>query len=424
MVVVGAQFSPRPDAKQYSATLHGTCVKLMSERGPITSRSRLFELQIVIHLEMFTRYRARSAKTGHMRGSPQFQSLYTSLVADQDWLQGTLATLIETLPVTNPAQVQNIYRTWLDMETRSRLLAAAFVLDSQHNHLLQQELSDHGTMGGDDRTNIPFPSSAEAWNCTDLVPWRDLMTAQQPLTLGSVDSTLPPLDPFQASLRICYQLHSMRLTEISTETSLLYHPTKLGSLATVLTFHALSLSLLTPLHALIITASESWLFGTKITDKDVWQQAKLTLRNWVNGNAATKAVWHATQLLRLAFVNYGQQPLEMDGVGYLHDLWCLYIAALVCWAYGYGTGEDHADERAPWAPENAETFAGEYLAAMEVGEGWWEIGNVCKAARRRTRGLLEWVRVKVGDVGLGGLLDGAEDVLFRLVDGESEMVRF
>lgn len=33
MVVVGAQFSPRPDAKQYSATLYATCLTMMSDVG-------------------------------------------------------------------------------------------------------------------------------------------------------------------------------------------------------------------------------------------------------------------------------------------------------------------------------------------------------------------------------------------------------
>ncbi|KAL8668083.1 MAG: hypothetical protein Q9202_000061 [Teloschistes flavicans] len=41
MVVVGAQFSPRPDAKQYSATLYATCLAMMSDVG--TPRQRLIK---------------------------------------------------------------------------------------------------------------------------------------------------------------------------------------------------------------------------------------------------------------------------------------------------------------------------------------------------------------------------------------------
>lgn len=76
-----------------------------------------------------------------------------------------------------------------------------------------------------------------------------------------------------------------------------------------------------------------------------------------------------------------------------------------------------------WQSEHAENLAREYLGAMDV-QDWWKVGQVPAAARRSTRGLLECVRVRIGEMGLGGLLDGAEDVLFRLVDGESDMVKF
>lgn len=154
----------------------------------------------------------------------------------------------------------------------------------------------------------------------------------------------------------------------------------------------------------------------------MWQQAKITLRNWVIGDASNKAVWHGTQLLRLSFHNQNQQQQQTDGIGYLHDLWCLYAAALVCWAFGYGTAAS-AETQQEWVPENAEVLAANYLTAMDVPT-WEYVRNVAETTRRSTRGLLECVRVKIGEVDMGGLLNGAEDVLFRLVEGESELVKF
>ncbi|KAI4184343.1 MAG: hypothetical protein L6R41_004818 [Letrouitia leprolyta] len=295
-------------------------------------------------------------------------------------------------------------------------------VDLQHRHLLLQEPPDPSILSGEDHLRLPFPSSSEAWNCPDLSIWRDMIASQQILYLDTVDPSLPPLDRFQSSLRTCYQIYTLERLNNPTENDLTFHPTKCGSLATVTTYHALSFSRHTPLHALIVTASESWLFGSKMTVKEIWQQNRLTVRDWVNSDAATKAVWHATWLLRLSFQNQGQQVHPTDGVSYMHDLWCLYTAALVCWAFGYGTA-GMMDVPPEWQSEHAENLAREYLGAMDV-QDWWKVGQVPAAARRSTRGLLECVRVRIGEMGLGGLLDGAEDVLFRLVDGESDMVKF
>ncbi|KAL8833216.1 MAG: hypothetical protein Q9170_004411 [Blastenia crenularia] len=422
MVVIGAQFSPRRDAKQDSASLHAICQKLMSDRGPINSRSSVSDLQMAIHLEMFTRYRARSAKIEHMHGSPHFKPLYASLVADRDLLQSNYAALRQTLSaMTTAAQLQNAYRRWLDLETRCRLLDAAFVMDTHHNYLLQQTPPSSDILGEED-LDLPLPNPTETWDCPDLSTWHDLIMSQQNFSLSSLEMDPIPLDPFQSSLRTCYQIQFLQHSKNPIPSDLSYYPSKTNFLATILTHHALSVSKYTPLHALIITASESWLFGTKITDRTDWQQAKTTLRRWADNDSAMKAVWHATQLLKLAFHNQNQPPQQTDGVCYLHDLWGLYTAALVCWAFGFGTGAN-VTVLPQWMPDNAESLAWEYLGAMDVGN-WWELSGVTTAARRNTRGLLECVRVKIGDVGLGGLLDGAEDVLFRLVDGESEMVKF
>lgn len=366
MVVVGAQYSPRPDAKQYSASLHAKCLGMLSDRGSVTSRSPISDLQTVVHLEMFTRYRARSAKVEHIQGSPLFQSLFASLIADQDWLQTGHIGLQQTLSaVIAPAQLQAVYGRWLDLETRRRILVAAFVLDLQHRHLLQQKPSDPDIFAGEDDITVPFPSSSEAWDCTDLSTWRDTIASQHIFYLDTLDPSLPPLDRFQSSLRTCYQIYTLERVNDPTESDLTFHPTKCDSLATYLTYHALSFSRHTPLHALIVTASESWLFGSKITDKEIWQQNRHTVRSWVSSDAAMKAVWHATRLLRLSFQNQVQQVHLVDGVSYMHDLWCLYTAALVCWAFGYGTA-GMVDVQVEWQAEHAESLAWEYLGAMDV----------------------------------------------------------
>ncbi|KAL8763078.1 MAG: hypothetical protein Q9184_001038 [Pyrenodesmia sp. 2 TL-2023] len=390
--------------------------------APVTGQSSVSDMQAIIHMELFARYRARSAKIEYLQGSPQFQSLYESLMTDHKSLHTRAASLQQTLGAMSAlTQLRAACTRWIDLEARRRVLAAAFVLDTQYCHLFQQQPFYSGKLG-EDGLELPFPYSAEAWDCPNLLTWRDLVISQQHLLTSSLDFNLPPLDPFQSSVLTCHQIHSLRSSDDLIQRDIVIHPTKAHFTATTLNHHTFSLSNYTPLHALIITASDSWLFGTKITEETAWQQAKTRLRDWVAGDAAKKAVWHATRLLRLAFQDQSQQQQQLDGNDYLHNLWCLYTAALVCWAFGYGTGMD-VETRDEYRPENAQMLAVAYLRAMDVPT-WEYVLGVPEVSRRSTRGLLECVRVRIGDMDLGGLLNGAEDVLFRLVEGRSEAVKF
>ncbi|KAI4094802.1 MAG: hypothetical protein LQ344_002048 [Seirophora lacunosa] len=419
----------RPPSTFSDSSFHQGSITSPLSAGPsfpphwVNSRSPISDLQTILHMEIFARYRARTATIDSLQASPQFTSLYESLIADQTRLQHSAASLQQALNgMSSSARLQAAWKAWIDVETRRRVLTAAFVLDTQHSHLVQRQASYTGLLG-EDHLDLPFPCAADAWTCADLSTWRDLITSEQALSIGSVDrQSLPPLDSFQASLLYSYQLHRLQSSDQSIQRELSYHPTKSHTLATTLTFHALLLSNHVPLHALIMTASESWLFGTKITDEGVWQQGKGALRGWVSSHAAMKAVWHASQLLRLAFQAQKANQQPMEGIGSLHDLWCLYMAALVCWVFGYGTAAG-MERQQKWEPENAEMLAAEYLDGMNVAT-WQEVGMVDGIVRRNTRGLSEWVRGKVAEVGMGGLLNGAEDVLFRLVAGESKMVEF
>ncbi|KAL8818218.1 MAG: hypothetical protein Q9223_003105 [Gallowayella weberi] len=436
MVVIGAQYSPRPDAKQYSASLRAGCAALMSEA--ITSRSSVFDLQAIFHLEMFGLFRARSAKLEIIQSSPKFREAYTSvcsmnvhdwvfideaqLIADQDFLQVSQASLLQTLPPpTAPAQLQVVYRRWVEHEIRRRILVAMFVLDIQHSHLFQRERCYNGSLG-QDGLDLPFPTSAETWNCPDVFTWRNLIATHEAFSISGLGPNYPPLDFFQSSLLTCCQVHRLGRSSQPALDDFVYRSSKSYLQHALLTHHALSLTTHTPLHALIITASESWLFGSKVTDEAVWHRSKVTLRKWITSESAMQAVWHATRLLRLVFRGQSDalQP-ETDNGGYLHSHWCIYVAALVCWAFGYGSTKAKAQPEI--LTNNAEILTAEYLDAMNVLH-WLDVGNIAPRWLGSTKGLLESVRLKIGDVGMGGLLNGAEDVLFRLIDGESKLVEF
>ncbi|KAL8673609.1 MAG: hypothetical protein Q9168_001964 [Polycauliona sp. 1 TL-2023] len=445
MMVIGAQYSPRPDAKQYSSSLHAGCTRMMSDvsnkqhmfntakaywvgqQETTTSRSSLSDLQIVFHLEMFNLFRGRSAKLESLQSSLPSSTLYDSLTGDQEFLQVNQASLHQSLPPSNvPGQLQAVFLRWVEHESRRRILVAMFVVDTQHSHLLQRQPCYRETLA-EDSLNLPFPTSTDIWDCPDIFTWRDLITSHEAFSLSELGRHLPLLDPFQSSLLTCYQIHGSRISSDPKQHDLIYQSPKSPHQHTLRTHHALAFSTHTPLHALLITASESWLFGTKITDKATWQESKTAIREWVASESARKATWHAVHLLKLTLPS--QSPIlqqEQPGSGgYLHDLWSLYVATLVCWAYGYGRTNAKAQPTSlADADVDAEGLAAEYLTAMAVGE-WQDLdGEGAGIWAGYTRGLMEWVRCKIGEVGMGGLLNGAEDVLFRLVEGESGLVEF
>ncbi|KAI4106283.1 MAG: hypothetical protein L6R37_002265 [Teloschistes peruensis] len=393
---------------------------VMGQRGFATSRSSVSDLQIAIHLEAFHRFRDRVSKVEGLHGSRRFKTLWTSLVADQDWLRMNHASLDYLLSIAAVDDLRTAHAGWVDHESRRRIYVAAFIMDTQCSHLLQQPTSYRGAIVEDD-LDIPFPTSAEVWQCVDIHTWRNLIITQETFSLSGLSQDLPLLDPFQSSLLTCYQIYRCSARQ-SVQDDMAYYPVKSQILPTRKTYHALCFTTYTPLHALLITASESWLFGTKITEKVVWLESKAAVREWVSSDACKKAVWHATALLRLSSQDQVNQVQRQDEqAGYLHDLWCLYIAALVCWAFGYGTTNVPSQPRS--LSDNADVLAAEYLNVTNISS-WQEVEGIPATARANTRGLLEYVRGRIGELRMGGLLNGAEDVLFRLVQGEGEGVAF
>lgn len=334
---------------------------------------------------------------------------------DEDLFQQNSVLTLTNFPSNAPTNLNHFKTLWIYHETKRRILLAAFVLDTQNSLLFQQRLSCTLDL---DNVDLPYPQSTTVWDCNDTDTWRKLVSCHQPLDLRFMkhNSTFSsPVDPFQSSVLSCYQIQrrfaSLKCPAVRNERIRFYGPETHYSSA-YLTHHALQLCAFAPLESLLVVSSGSWLFGTKITENSVWMSAKAALRAWVSTEDAARCVWHAIQALRLV--------LGGDGVYLLHEQWCIYVAALVCWAYGFVPR--HSSRVVPDAiPVGvAETQTWEYLHAMNVSI-WKEVPHV--PLRWSTRGLLECVRAKIS-AQTGGLLNQAEDVLTRLVEGKSQLMNF
>ncbi|KAK9236285.1 fungal-specific transcription factor domain-containing protein [Lipomyces kononenkoae] len=79
-------------------------------------------------------------------------------------------------------------------------------------------------------------------------------------------------------------------------------------------------------------AGLSNVLGRAIRAQD-WLRAEESMKIWAKSHGASMSVWHASRLVSGAFL--GQTAYSADADVVLHRPWCLYIACLVLWAYGY-----------------------------------------------------------------------------------------
>jgi hypothetical protein len=107
------------------------------------------------------------------------------------------------------------------------------------------------------------------------------------------------------------------------------------------------LATLVPVHSLLITASSSWLFAQK-AEEGAWRDAMQEMREWATEGAdAPIAAWLAGKMLRAHFFPEVGAMTSGTSTVSLETDWCLYLCALVLWAYTFPIGEGTQQSRAP-----------------------------------------------------------------------------
>ena len=281
----------------------------------------------------------------------------------------------------NPCDLQTTYNHWIQYETRRRILVTAFILDTHRSTLFQRPLCHTFTSGVVD---MPMVSSSEIWKCQDAGEWLVLLSKSRPEHSGS---------PFtQRFLQAVYIISPTYEFSLQDQDS---------------TFHALLLATNTPITSLLTVAAESWLFARKVEHPTKWTAAKVKLRIWAQSEQASKAVWHAGHVLRRHFA-----PENMESMVALNTSWCLYLAALVCWAYGFSVQAQAQQLDLP---------SERYLNALNVPT--WKDVEVMRA-KGATKSLLIDVKAKMGGKGNGALIAEGERVLQRLIEGRGRLYWF
>jgi len=329
-------------------------------------------------LEVLALYRWKSPG---VYKSAHFAALYMSLLNDHARLSTDPVSYVQSLPANADRNLlQTAYTYWIGLETRRRVLLAAFVLDTQRSTLFQQPPCQTITP---QTPNLPIACPESIWECSDLQIWFSFI-CQPSLNINDIS-------PFTTNILQCLNIVAPSLcTPVQDPAS-----------------HALLMAIYTPIHPLLTIAAESWLFARKVEDPTHWTAAKSRLRAWVESDAASQAVWHAGHYLRAHLKNNNDNP----SVDALHTSWCLYLAALVCWAYGFSP-TPHL--------RNQGLEATRYLTAVNV-PSWKELKSMRGGGA--TREVLKSVRAVLGR-GSGALVAEGESVLGRLIEGRGRLCWF
>ncbi|KAH0544870.1 hypothetical protein GP486_008486 [Trichoglossum hirsutum] len=421
----------------------------------ITSASPIPDIQAAILSEMFSRPRSKKID---VQASPEFKKLYLSLLEDQRG-QDAISTAAQNLAITQDVSSQ--WKHWVEFETRRRLVLSAFMWDVQQATLFKQSLCDPSMDPA--ATGLYLPCPKQVWDCNspdewanmrNLAPQESSQLSDAVKVLASAGPQPQPLGEFASALTLTSLMsiaiaidqedsdHVAATASASGKRKDLessyerwwhsYFNSSRGSNSTVTTrtprdpgtllmYHMALLTLHTDIRDLLTVAGESFVFGQKRQKAD-YLQAKRDLRSWANTpSAAAKAAWHAAKILRIAL-----SATEKASAMTLTTHWCMHIAGLVCWAYGYAhTVRPSLPLPQPPSPSTGEAAktAWPYLEATNT-RSWEELDTV--EMRCRTTGLLIHVRTALERSTRGEcqLLSEGAQVLRRLAERRATFCGF
>lgn len=380
------------------------------------------------------------------------------------------------------AELRQAHSFWMNRETRRRLLVGSFILDTQLTALFEQQavLFPHWPSETvlAHTSNLPCPCDNELWECSNVEEWAELAASCRQVNLSAATDPATydnpsSLDPFRSRLTLAYLATYPSPSGSESDVGLAAFCENLAKrdpsglyTRTEFDMHAHSAAKHTPIRSLLIVSGESWLFGKKLENEDDFQIAKSRLREWVSSSKAHAALWHATALLRTAFRLGSDTPVESsfdigtpdESLGMLHEEWCIYLAALICWACAFDEttltqsrsptllasssmmlSPMLSETRSPNIAAAASSVPTGYPPLMDPRDAAAEMRHLLHTTdvedvsdlpaalamvRGQTRGLLEVVRTRKINGVLGGLLNEASGVLYRLVEGRSGLSRF
>lgn len=473
MVAIGSYYDTAPDAKQYSLALLEIATKILSQRKDFPSKNhkaRNVDLQTVVLLEILSTFCAQQIS---VQTSSKFRQLFAS-PSNQPANAAPLAIFRTLKGKRTAAELNRAHEFWLENETRSRILHACSVLDAQRADFFGQRrtVAIYPTVktGSSQVKQISLPCDDDLWEASPIERWAELAEKHEYTQLinGKPKVTAghqAQYSYFQQQVINANSTGHLRCTPPLQDVNISLDPIIARS---DFDYHAAWMCKHTPVQQLLAVTGESWVLGRKLDQKKNYDTAKRELRKWLDCTPSAQkpypdcmaAYWHALKLLRILHVG-GKDHFQTDVVfgttNMLHENWVVYLACLVCWAHGrrkpFGGAASHSNRRIPDSYGQVHVTNGTLSAAGGVTQDA-TISNVSclndpvRAAQEaetylmftnasspaslldldpavlsRTQGLLESVRTqKFTRHMMGGLMNDAEQVLLKLVEGKKSIV--
>lgn len=273
--------------------------------------------------------------------------------------------------MTGPNTVR--WHTWLDTETRRRILSACFLLDTHSSVYLEQNRVRDLDIASKGVPNIPLigPTN-DLWEAASADAWAAMVTSKgdsldelymlstiNPTALSS--TSVNAHVPFDRAIILAFETLLLPTrddpTRFSRSESEITEPetyrmaNMFPECPVANTYLALAH---TPLHDLLAASGDSWIFSQKVLEVKSFTDHQKRLAKWCDTGDAAIAVVFACRALR-AFTEHGDTEEDSDDEDDMDvwdmgrprmwkddisDYWAMYVCALICWAYGHRASRD------------------------------------------------------------------------------------
>ena len=216
---------------------------------------------------------------------------------------------------------------WIDLEERRRLFNACYAFDILQATCYGQKRTK--VLNDEASSLLLLPCPDIVWTAPNAEEWQI-----QTQKLGQAIQTLPRIEtesPLNDILAQSAFIQSLLLSNHITQIPALagpHHPQIAivqAAFPDSLLAHTYLAIHYTPLHDLLAVAGDAWL----LAQTSAFHAAQVRLGAWSSSLAAVYATQHACKILSLTFTQNKKATKS------IFDYWGLYIATLICWAYGH-----------------------------------------------------------------------------------------
>ncbi|KAE8449879.1 hypothetical protein EG329_007356 [Mollisiaceae sp. DMI_Dod_QoI] len=457
VLLLGATYSDK-DSHLFAICIHDIMRAQIFGSLSFNTRPKLWMLQTILLVECFGKSRAGQLQHDM---SHLFHGLLINLIRRSDCQSARCVTFDDN----DGVDIDRRWRAEVDAEQKRRLALLCFMWDTQHAVLFSQSLCMNAA-----ELNLTLPWNEALWEAETPEEWQSVNSTEKPqlqylavlktyfvpgpesrtLSLNALsrvlmlhgimsvawdlnrrDQTSLGLvatgkdEPWQSRIARSYDTWKTDFEAYSKATMLSLDDNEQEKeefqrfcVATLAVYHASHIILQVEINDLQIFAGASHIIGRPVTKVDR-ERSKARIERWAKHSSisAARAGSHAARILRDGI----RKLKDWDAGDYFHYPWCLYLAALTCWAFqmcsktadgaiGEGGGSD-TEEDSDW---DARAEMSALVSAMTRSnlEDLWKV-----AGRYRTGDLprvmskhlstIRWAVVQEGMKVLNGLMGKA-----------------